>query len=189
MLFQYGGGIFQDTFYYLQQMGISDVIIPFILIFTILYAVLQKIQIFGTEGQRFNAVIALAIALTTIIPHVLGSYPPGTDVVVMINNALPEVVFLIIGVVLLLVLLGFAWGGETTQTATAAIVAVVAAVILVIIFASEAIPVPIVSYLDPQLRTLLIVIIVFGLVFWYVTREKSTKTIGQQVKSLFDKLS
>jgi hypothetical protein len=189
MLFQYGGGMFQDTFYYLQQMGISDVIIPFILIFTILYAVLQKINLFGDQSQRFNAVIALAISLTTIIPHVLGTYPPGSDVVVMINNALPEVVFLIIGVVLLLVLLGFAWGDDTTKSATAAIVAVIAAGILIVIFASEAIPVPILSYLDPQLRTLLIVILVFGLVFWYVTREKSDKTIGQQVKSLFDKLS
>jgi len=196
MLFQYGGGIFQDTFYYLQQWGILDVLVPFILIFTIVYAVLQKINIFAPKGaadksagKRFNAIIALAITLTAIIPHVLGTYPAGTDIIVIINNSLPEVVLLIVAVVLLMVMLGLLYGEWPMSTPLAGIAAIIAAVILVGIFVSNIVTIPILSYLDPQLQTLIIVIIVFGLVFLYVTYESEGKTTwGDQIGSLFKEI-
>ena len=194
MLFQYGGGIFQDTFYYLQQWGILDVLVPFILIFTIVYAVLQKINIFAkgatdTSGKRFNAIIALAITLTAIIPHVLGTYPPGTDIIVIINNSLPEVVLLIVAVLLLMIMLGLVYGEWPAGTALAGIAAIGSAVILVGIFLSNIITIPILSYLDPQLQTLIVVIIVFGLVFLYVTYEsEGKKTWGEQIGSLFKEI-
>jgi hypothetical protein len=195
MLFQYGGGIFQDTFYYLQQWGILDVLIPFMLIFTIVYAVLQKINIFAKKdatgkdigaGKRFNAIIALAITLTAIIPHVLGTYPPGTDIIVIINNSLPEVVLLIVAVLLLMIMLGLVYGEWPAGTALAGIAAIGSAVILIGIFLSNIITIPILSYLDPQLQTLIVVIVVFGLVFLYVTYEsEGKKTWGEQIGSLF----
>lgn len=191
MLFQYGGGMFQDTFYYLQQWGILDVLVPFILIFTIIYAVMQKINIFGTNSKRFNAIIALAITLTTIIPHVLGTYPPGTDIIVIINNSLPEVTLLIVAIVLLMIMLGLVYGNWPIETPLAGIAAIIAAILLVGIFLSNIITIPILSYLDPQLQTLIIVIIVFGLVFLYVTHESDStnkKTWGQQIESLFNKI-
>jgi len=51
MLFQYGGA-FTNVFYDLQQWGIFDILIPFILIFTILYAILSKINVFGEKQKK-----------------------------------------------------------------------------------------------------------------------------------------
>ncbi|MBW3004365.1 hypothetical protein KY310_00850 [Candidatus Woesearchaeota archaeon] len=189
MLFQYGGGMFQDTFYYLQQWGILDVLVPFVLIFTILYAVLQKINLFGDEGKRFNALIALAITLTAIVPHILGTYPPGMDVIAIMNASLPETVLLIVAVVLLMVMMGLLYGEWPGETPLAGIAAIIAALILVGIFLSNIIEIPILSYLSPEIQTLIIVLVVFGLIFLYVTHEpKESKTVGQHITSLFKKI-
>jgi len=66
------------------------------LVFTIVFATLQKTKILGEDENKkprknFNAVIALVMGLAVVIPHVIGSYPPDGDVVNIINNALPNV--------------------------------------------------------------------------------------------------
>ncbi|MBW3001945.1 hypothetical protein KY338_02155 [Candidatus Woesearchaeota archaeon] len=170
MLFQYGGGMFQDTFYYLQQWGILDVLVPFVLIFTIIFAVLQKISLFGEK--RYNAVIALAITLTAIVPHILGTYPPGMDVIAIMNASLPETVLLIVAVVLLMVMLGLIWGEWPEYSTISGIAAIIAGLILVGIFVSNLVEIPILSWISPEVQTLIIVLIVFGLIFLYVTWEK-----------------
>lgn len=175
MLFQYGGGMFQDTFYYLQQWGVLDVLVPFVLIFTIIFAVLQKIKLFGEGGKRFNAIIAVAITLTAIVPHVLGTYPPGMDVIAIMNAALPETVLLIVAVVLLMVMLGLMWGEWPEYSAVSGIAAIIGGLILVGIFVSNIVDIPILSWISPEVQTLVIVLVVFGLIFLYVTHEPGPK--------------
>jgi len=51
-----------------------------ILIFTIIYAALYKSKILGEDRKNFNVIIALVVALSVIIPHVLGTYPAGYDI-------------------------------------------------------------------------------------------------------------
>lgn len=173
MLFQYGG-TFTNVFYDLQQWGIFDILIPFILIFTILYAVLEKAAIFSEK--RYNSIIALAITLIVIIPHILGSYPPGMDVINIINSSLPEVVLLIVAVVMLMIMTGLAYGEYSLQSSIGGLIALVSAILLILIFASNYITVPILSYIDPQLQSIIVIIIVFLIVFWYVTKETPTTT-------------
>lgn len=189
---QYGGGRFQEMLYYLEYWGLSDVILPFILIFTIVFAVLQKIQLF--TDRKFNGVIALAISMITVVPHVLGKYPSGMDIVTIINTALPEASLLIIAIVMLLVLTGIIWGKAHGEGIFAGFVAIIAAIILALIFISPITPIPIISKLDPALITLIVGIIVFGLIFWYVTKEpgetgKGWENIEKGVKALFGKAS
>lgn len=168
---QYGGGRFQELFYYLDYWGLSDVILPFILIFTIIYAVLQKVNLFAEP--KFNGVIALAISLITVIPHVLGKYPTGMDIITIINTSLPEAVLLIVAIVMVLILTGIVWGEEVGKSAFAGFIAILAAVILAVIFISSVVPTPvswIISQIDPALQTLIIGLLVFGLVFYYVVK-------------------
>ena len=42
-------GVFDEAIMQLQQMGVLDVLLPFLLVFTIVFAVLQKTKILGTE--------------------------------------------------------------------------------------------------------------------------------------------
>jgi phosphoglycerol transferase MdoB-like AlkP superfamily enzyme len=57
---------FQDVITQWQQIGVFDIILPLILIFTIVYAILDRTKIFGKNKNAINAVIALAISIFTI---------------------------------------------------------------------------------------------------------------------------
>src|SRR3989338_3185819 len=53
---------------FLQDFGLFDVILPFLLVFTLVFAVLEKTKIFGVEGEKsqsrknLNAMVAFSIA-------------------------------------------------------------------------------------------------------------------------------
>lgn len=75
---------------FFEEFGFYDVVFPFILVFTIIFATLQKIRIFGAESRRYNALIALVIALM---------FTAATNLVEALNQYLP-----IVGLVLALFL-------------------------------------------------------------------------------------
>jgi hypothetical protein len=166
----YGGGVFSNFMYWLEYWGVRDIILPFILIFTIFYAVLQRIQLFGEGSKRYNVAISLAIALLVVIPHATGTYPPSADVVNIINDSIPEVALLVIVVVLLMMMLGLGLG-RAYGIAITGWIALAAAAILVLIFISGITPLPILSYIDPSIQALIIILLVFGIIVWFVTRE------------------
>ncbi len=179
VLFQFfggyrGGGAFGNFLYWLEYWGVRDIILPFILIFTIFFAVLQKIQLFGTTSKKYNVAISLAIALLVVIPHATGTYPQGADVVNIINDSIPEVALLVIVVVLLLVMLGLIGGTAPQKTGFTTILAFVAAAVLILIFMSGFTTLPILSYIDPSIQALIVILLVFGLIVWYVTKEPPT---------------
>ena len=194
MLFQYYGGGLSDVFAYLEQWGIRDVILPFILIFTILFAVIERVKVFG-KGERvnkYNAIVSLAIALLTVIPHVTNSYPQGFDVIEIINNSLPGTALVIVVIVMVLVvvgLMGGALGGARAgwfQTLLA-----IAGVLLVLgFFLSEAgVGIPILNQISPELQTLIVVLAIFGLIVYFITKPEKPKTrLGFPPASAFRKI-
>ncbi|MEK6822779.1 MAG: hypothetical protein AABY13_03035, partial [Nanoarchaeota archaeon] len=84
-------GIFDNAIFYLDSLGLTQVILPFVLIFTVLFAIMQKVKIFGDldKTKKFNVIIALVIALGVVIPHITGGYPPDQDPINIINGILP----------------------------------------------------------------------------------------------------
>ena len=72
---------------------ISEAVLPFILIFTVVYAILQKSEILGEDKKQIDALVALVVGLiTTTFANAVG----------IINTLLP---FLAVSVVLILVFL------------------------------------------------------------------------------------
>ena len=85
----------------LDSIGFYTVALPFILVFTIVFAVLEKVKIFGQGGRRFNMLIALVMAFLVIRVQSL---------VEIMNNFLPQVSFLAIVFIVFLLLLGILIG-------------------------------------------------------------------------------
>lgn len=181
--------VFTEGMYALQEMGVLDVIVPFILVFTIVFAVLQKIKVLGTEDgkpegkprKNFNAVIALVMALGVVIPHVTGTYPnPESDVVNIINQALPNVSAVLIAVIMLLLIIGV-FGGEVKifNSGLAGWAVVFAVVATVLIFGSAANWFLLPNWLyfldDTYTQSLIIVILIFALIIWFITKDDSDK--------------
>ena len=94
---------------YMESWGLKDVMLPFLLVFTVTYAIFTKAKILGEEKRNFNTVIALVLAGLVVVPHVtLGTLDTTDarlsnglpDAVEMINNSLPSISVVIIAATL-----------------------------------------------------------------------------------------
>ncbi len=85
---------------FLKEFGFYDVVLPFLLVFTIVYAVLQKTKIFGAKEptKNINAMIAFVMALFFVAT---------TNLVAGTVELLPNVVVLLITLMSFMMLVGF----------------------------------------------------------------------------------
>lgn len=105
---------FRGAVSFFERLGIYDVVLPFLLIFTIVFAVLERTKIFGTEkleGKEYtrknlNAMAAFVIALLTVA---------SSQVVAILNQGLAKVVLLLVIVISFLMLIGSFFGKEEVQ--------------------------------------------------------------------------
>ena len=89
----------------LDQWNIQVVLI-FLLIFVIIYAILQKTRILGDGKKNLNIMVAVIVGLLVIIPHVTGRFPPNADPVVIIGDALPSISIVLVAIIFLLIMIG-----------------------------------------------------------------------------------
>ena len=171
---------FNSVFTWLASSGFYNSFLPFFFIFTIVYAFMQKISIFGKEGsatKKYNIIIALAIALLVVIPHVTNSYG-ARDPITIIMNAVPTVAIWIVAILLLWVLLA-AFGlelfsGENGMSGIIqGIVGIVSIVVIGIIFATAAGWAPPnllagIGLSDPGVQTVVLIILFTLIVLWFI---------------------
>ncbi|HLD00783.1 MAG TPA: hypothetical protein VJC39_03500 [Candidatus Nanoarchaeia archaeon] len=95
----------------LDKIGVYDIILPFLLVFTIVFAILEKTKILGIEkvgGQELtkkniNAMVALVMAFLVIA---------STQLVAVISEVMANVVLLLILSVCFLLLVGSFFGDK-----------------------------------------------------------------------------
>jgi hypothetical protein len=189
-----------DAIRRLNDVGVYDVVLPFILIFVIIFAALQKTRILGRKGpddkiinprqmRSMNLAIAVAIAGMAVIPHVVsndgnltngklgGALAGLPNVVEILNHSLPSVSVWIIGILMLLLILGlFGAKFEVMSTPLATWVTGAAVIIIGYIFLASAgyvrqLPRSLQFLSDPSNQAVLIIILVFAIVIWFVVRE------------------
>ncbi|MBS3149274.1 hypothetical protein J4455_01085 [Candidatus Woesearchaeota archaeon] len=85
----------------LKDYGFFDIVLPFLLVFTLIFAILEKTKLLGLEGQNaktnINAILSLVISFIFIA---------NTDVSQVINSYISNVGLLIVIALLGLVLFG-----------------------------------------------------------------------------------
>ncbi|RME53957.1 hypothetical protein D6783_00335 [Candidatus Woesearchaeota archaeon] len=99
--------VFGNTLYFFDRLGIFDVILPFILIFTITFAILEKTKAFGmeeVEGKKYtrknlNAMVSFVIAFLVVA---------SSSLVNFINTFILGIVILMLIAVFTLVISGVA---------------------------------------------------------------------------------
>ncbi|MBS3152957.1 hypothetical protein J4426_00105 [Candidatus Woesearchaeota archaeon] len=119
------------NFYYdlsatLQDLGFYDFILPFLLVFTIVFAILEKTKILGVDKdneskRNINAVIALVLGLLIVNQF---------EIVQSLNTFLPKISFFI--VIALMVLILFGLFGANVERGLGGILLLAAAVISLI---------------------------------------------------------
>jgi hypothetical protein len=90
----------------LRDMGFFDFFLPFLLFFAIIYAALDKTQVFGQDKKDINAIVALVISLIA---------STTSWVIKAVTGFLPWVGFIALVVVAFLMLAAMVYGGDVSQ--------------------------------------------------------------------------
>ena len=69
----FGGGSVGDLLFRWEQAGVFSYVLPFLLIFAIVYGIIAHIQIFG-DNKPINAIIALAVGLISLQFNFVGTF-------------------------------------------------------------------------------------------------------------------
>ena len=173
-----------DAIIRLDQMGLTDILLPFLLIFSIMFAIVTNVGILGgSEKRNVHIVLSLAIALLVVVPHITGTYPPGADVVTMMNTAIPSVTGVVVAAIMLLILLGlFGLKPNMAGTGVGGFVVLISAIIIFIIFGSSAgwfnlgLPSWLSFLNDPDTQALIVVLLMFWVVIALVTAKPHEST-------------
>jgi len=178
---------FIELFKIMESWGMLDVMLPFLLIFTVVFAVLQKAKIFGADSKRFNVVIALVLGMVVVIPHILGTYPAGQDAVLIINNLLPNVALVLIAIVMVLLLSGV-FGYTSPDSGTSGAILIPAFAIIIWLFGVSAGWWANFSWfdIDPDTIAVVLVLLVFGVIIWIVTSNNLLEGV-KPIQNLFGK--
>jgi hypothetical protein len=96
---------FRGTLLFFDKLGVYDVILPFLLVFTIMFAILEKTKVLGTEvvdgtktsRKNLNAMVAFVISFLTIA---------SSQIVAIINQTASQIVLLLLLSFFFLLLVG-----------------------------------------------------------------------------------
>lgn len=191
---------YQNFLFLLEQWGLRDVLLPFVIIFTLAFALLQKMQIFknggtGTDAnkpnKKINAVIAAGIGLAALTPHFTGR---GFDIVLFMNNFLPQSFLLLLVVLLFLALVGTVSDPSKLAPKThplVGMIAVVAVLTLAVILlqSTQQINYPFLNFLnDPNTQAIVIVALVFILLIWYITKKDTPTAPADYFKKFKERM-
>jgi hypothetical protein len=184
---------FENFFVSLERVGFVDVLLPFLLVFTVIFAILDKTKIMGEGKRNMNVAIALIFALIVVIPHVTGNFPAGYDPVLIINAALPSVSLVVIAVIALMILIGvFAHDRVMLGVTAPGWIGVLSVVTLVFIFGSSAgwWTSGVMDWLDSifgsDILAIVIMLLVFGIIIAFVTGGGETEKRGAAERLGFD---
>lgn len=183
----------------LEEWGITDVMLPFLLIFVIVYAVLQKTKILGEGRKNLNAAVAIVVGLLVVIPHVTGRFPPNMDPVEIINKSLPQVSIFLVAIVFLLIMLGvFGQDFVMLGVSMPGWITFFSILIIVLIFGgaagwwSDGFGQWLEELFGKEIIAIALMVLVFGVIIAWITSEPKEekswlKRIGVDVDKIFKK--
>ncbi len=108
--------VFKGVISFFEEIGIYDVVLPFILVFAIVFAILEKTKVLGTEegadGKRYtrkniNAIVAFVVSFIVVA---------SSRLVSTINEAMGNIVILLLVSVSFLLLVGSFFKEEDIPT-------------------------------------------------------------------------
>ncbi len=176
-----------DFLVQLEQFGLLDAVLPFILIFAVIFTVLKTTHALG-DKKNVHMLVALVIGLLVVLPHVMGTYPPGQDVVKIINTALPNISLVIVMIVAALILMGI-FVPNQTGVPGGGFFAFISVGVIIYIFGISAgwweTVAPLGFLSNPDIQALIVIILVFAVVIFLITAESPGEKITGMVKGLF----
>lgn len=114
--------VLQGTLGFFNRLGMFDVVLPFLLVFTMVYAILEKTKVYGTEKitdsngksveysrKNLNSMTAFVVAFFVVA---------SSRIVAIINTTLQHVVLLLVLIVCFMLLVGTMSKGDQPYEVT-----------------------------------------------------------------------
>lgn len=192
--------MFQNLIYILQAWEFDVVILPFILIFAIVFAVLEKTKVLGKtdeQSRRYATVVAFVVALSAVFSHYQGLYIGQYSVVEHIARALPGVALLLVAIVMMLLTIGL-WTGKKPDGSKGigAWFTMLSGIIVIGIFLASFgwwnVPNWLWFILNSEVLALVIAIIVFGLIIRFIagpgdkSKDKEKNKRGKAAQAMLE---
>ena len=88
----------------MKSFGIFDIVLPFLLVFTVVYGIFEKTKVFGAEGDKknLNAMVAFVIGFFVVA---------ATQIVDIMQAALPYIMLLLVLIIMFMVVFGATLAG------------------------------------------------------------------------------
>jgi len=166
----------------LQNIGVYEYFLPFLLIFAVIFAILEKINLFGKSNEprtNINVVVAIIFGLIVMVQ---------TDITLLINAYLSKMALFIIIIMVLLLAIGvFGGGGSVTKSASGLLV--ILSIVAVIWALSPSIGLNLPRWLDlsPDGVKIIILLGAAALAMVFVARSPNRgnrKSFGEGMKDL-----
>lgn len=189
----------------LDKLGVVEVFLPFVLIFTVLFSLINSVRLLSKDpddNKKYAAIIALVMSLLVIFGHVAGVTVGGVDIVDFINQSLPGIAGLVVAIVLFFIVLALVMPSMFNEGKTFPRIIVIAAVVIALyIFGdalgwfrfSSSVKIEGTWLGDPANQTILLVLFAFIAVVWFIVggkggsgRSTTTDNIGSFLKWLFE---
>lgn len=152
-----------------ESFGVFNVLLPFLLVFAITFAILEKIQLFGQKRQ-INGIIAAIMGILLV---------RNQYVVGIINRFLPNISLFMIIILMFLLLIGIFAGGSTRFRGSLLGFAMVISFIFVLWslssnFLGDTLGLPdFLTNLDDQTKSIIWFVAIFVAVIYFVTKDPS----------------
>lgn len=183
-----GGGYLYGLVQSWQQLGFYDIVLPFLLVFTISFAVLEKVKIFGTTAKKMNVVIALVIAFLFL---------QNSYLIFILQRFLPNMSIVMIVVLMFLLLVGIVGGQQGFQGFTGAALNVaffLAIIITLVALSTDFFPGAsgygilgwfYVLFPDPGTQSAVILVVMIIAIVAFVTRGEGGREVMQDIQGAF----
>ena len=87
----------QGTLNFLKDFGFFDVVVPFLLFFAIVFAVLEKTRVLGEKKSNVNLIVALAVSLLVIATN---------KAVNFISTVIPNMILFLVLIIMFVMITG-----------------------------------------------------------------------------------
>ncbi len=97
--------VFEDIYQTMEEMGTFELLLPFLLVFILVYAILEKVKLFGEKSTAYNLILAAVVGILLVRQG---------DLVELINTFIPNVSLVVVVFFGILVIAGLFGFGSTS---------------------------------------------------------------------------
>ncbi len=165
-----------------ESIGVFNVLMPFLLIFTLTFAVLEKVRILGDGKRNLNLVVSLVLALLFVRNQAL---------VTLLNSFLPNISIFMVVALMFLLLVGLWMGDQPGLNKSLLGLASIVSLIFILwaVFSNVAgdwfnfLP-DWIRYMDGDTKAMIIFIGLFVLLVWWLSKGDKVEGAGDGEKLL-----